>query len=203
MATIKLVLKGFCMGMANIIPGVSGGTVAFVLGIYEELIRAIKSFDLKFIRLLCSFRFKEAFAGIPCKFLGALFVGIVGAILALSKVIGDLMKDEPVLIHAFFFGLIFATIPVIARIIKDWTPGKVLSVGVTAVATYFFVGMVPFETPEAAWFIFLSGALAISTMILPGISGSFVLLLLGKYEFILMMPDEMEMIKPELIGMKL
>jgi len=180
-----LILKGVCMGVANIIPGISGGTVAFILGIYEELIRAIKSFDLKFVRLACRFRFQEAFSDIPCRFLGFLFLGMIGSIIVLSKVISRLLDTQPVLIYSFFFGLILATVPIMARIIKDWTPLKVALVGLTTLAAYFFVGMVPFTTPEAAWFIFLSGALAISTMILPGISGSFVLVLLGKYQFIL------------------
>ena len=185
MDAIKLVLKGFCIGVANIIPGISGGTIAFILGIYEELIRAIKSFDLKFIRLMCCCRFKEAFSAIPVKFLGPLLLGIASAILTLSKIFSQLLQSKPVLIYSFFFGLILATIPIMARIIKNWTPAKVVSVSLTTLVTYFFVGMVPFSTPEAAWFIFLSGALAISTMILPGISGSFVLVLLGKYQFIL------------------
>ncbi|MCK5178661.1 MAG: DUF368 domain-containing protein, partial [Candidatus Omnitrophica bacterium] len=182
---IKLVLKGFCMGAANVIPGISGGTIAFILGIYEELIRSIKAFDLKFIRLLCRFRFKEAFSAIDGKFLSAVFLGIAVAIFTLSKVISQLLHSKPVLIYSFFFGLILATIPIIARIIKKWTPAKIMAVVLTSLAGYFFVGMVPFTTPEAAWFVFLSGALAISTMILPGISGAFVLVLLGKYQFIL------------------
>lgn len=182
---IKLILKGFCMGTANVIPGISGGTIAFILGIYEKLIRTIKAFDLKFVKLICHFRFKEAFSAIDGVFLSALFLGIVIAILTLSKVISQLLSSKPILIYSFFFGLILASIPIMARIIKEWTAAKIATVLVTAVAAYFFVGMVPFTTPEAAWFIFFSGALAISTMILPGISGAFVLVLLGKYQFIL------------------
>ena len=182
---IKLILKGFCMGAANVIPGISGGTIAFILGIYEELIRSIKAFDLKFIKLLCRFRFKEAFSALDGKFLSAIFLGIAVAIFTLSKVISQLLSSKPILIYSFFFGLILASIPIIARIIKNWTTAKVMAVCLTALATYFFVGMVPFTTPEAAWFVFFSGALAISTMILPGISGAFVLVLLGKYQFIL------------------
>ena len=182
---IKIVLKGFCMGTANVIPGISGGTIAFILGIYEKLIRTIKAFDWKFIKSICRLNFKEAFSEIDVAFLSALFLGIVIAILTLSKVISQLLSSKPILIYSFFFGLILASIPIMARIIKEWTATKIATVLVTAVAAYFFVGMVPFTTPEAAWFIFLSGALAISTMILPGISGAFVLVLLGKYQFIL------------------
>ena len=185
MNTIKLILKGFCMGAANVIPGISGGTIAFILGIYERLIRSIKAFDLKFIKLLCRFRFKEAFSAIDGKFFSTLFLGVAIAIFTLSKVISQLLSSKPILIYSFFFGLILASIPIIARIIKNWTASKIVTACLTALATYFFVGMVPFTTPEAAWFVFLSGALAISTMILPGISGAFVLVLLGKYQFIL------------------
>lgn len=185
MNTIKLILKGFCMGAANVIPGISGGTIAFILGIYERLIRSIKAFDLKFIKLLCRFRFKEAFSAIDGKFFSTLFLGVAIAIFTLSKVISQLLSSKPILIYSFFFGLILASIPIIARIIKNWTASKIVTACLTALATYFIVGMVPFTTPEAAWFVFLSGALAISTMILPGISGAFVLVLLGKYQFIL------------------
>jgi len=173
------------MGAANVIPGVSGGTIAFIVGIYERLIRSIKAFDLKWLGMLCHLRFKEAFDCVDGKFLAALGAGILLAILTLSKVISQLLDSHPAYVYAFFFGLMLATIPIMARIIKVWTAGKIFSVVLTTIATYFFVGLVPFTTPEAAWFIFLSGALAISTMILPGISGAFILVLLGKYQFIL------------------
>lgn len=182
---VKLILKGFCMGTADIIPGISGGTIAFILGIYEDLIRSIKSFDLRFARLLCRFRFKEAFSAAAWQFLGAVCLGITGAILTLSKAISWLLQNKPVFIHSFFFGLILATAPIIARIIKGWTPAKVAAVVSAAAATYVLVGMVPLTTPQGAWFVFLCGAVAISAMILPGISGAFILVLLGKYAFIL------------------
>jgi len=111
---IKLVLKGFCMGTADIIPGISGGTIAFILGIYEDFILSIKSFDLAFVRLLCRLRFKEAFASVAWQFLGAICVGIIGAIFTLSKIISWLLYNKPVLIYSFFFGLICATVPIIA-----------------------------------------------------------------------------------------
>jgi len=180
-----LVLKGFGMGMADIIPGISGGTIAFLLGIYEDLIGSIKSLDLKFLQLLCRFKIKEAFSSVAWQFLAALFTGIGGAILILSKLISWLILNKPVLIYSFFFGLILATVPIIARIIKRWTFFKIIGVLLSACGTYFFVGMVPLVTPQAPWFLFISGAIAISAMILPGISGAFILVLLGKYQFIL------------------
>jgi len=182
---IKLALKGFCMGMADIIPGISGGTIAFLLGIYEDLINAIKSFDLNFVQLLFCLKIKEAFSSVAWRFLATLFAGIAGAIIILSKILSWLLMNKPILIHSFFFGLIIATVPIIARIIKNWTIAKILTVAAAAIVTYFFVGMVPLATPQALWFLFLSGAIAISAMILPGISGAFILVLLGKYQFIL------------------
>ncbi|MCK5581822.1 MAG: DUF368 domain-containing protein [Candidatus Omnitrophica bacterium] len=180
---VKLCFKGFCMGGANVIPGVSGGTIAFLFGIYEELINAIKKFDLQLVRYLCSFQFKKAFEYIPCRFLGALGGGVLLAIAILCPFLKWAFQYHPVLLNAFFFGLILATAPIIARILK-WTPKLILLGVVVTIGMYGFVGMVPVSTPDAAWFIFLCGALAIATMILPGISGSFVLLLLGKYHYI-------------------
>ena len=182
---LKIASKGFCMGVADIIPGISGGTIAFLLGIYEELIVSIKSFDITFVKLLLSFRFKEALARVAWQFLGALFFGIIGSILILSEIISWLLSNQPVLTYSFFFGLIVATVPIIARIIKQWTLSKILTVGIAAVVTYLIVGLVPMETPQSMWFLFLCGALCISAMILPGISGAFILVLLGKYQFIL------------------
>jgi len=182
---VMLFLKGFSMGMADIIPGISGGTIAFLLGIYEDLISSIKSVDLKFLQLLCRFKIKEAFSSVAWQFLGTLFIGIAGAILILSKLISWLLHNKPTLIYSFFFGLILATVPIIARIIKRWTFSKIIAVILSACATYLFVGMVPLVTSQAPWFLFLSGVIAISAMILPGISGAFILVLLGKYQFIL------------------
>jgi len=182
---ITLVLKGLGIGTADVIPGISGGTIAFLLGIYEDLISSIKSFNFNFVRLLCCFKIREAFSSVAWQFLGALLVGIASAIIILSKVIGWLLSNQPVLIYSFFFGLILATVPIIAGIVKRWTFSRILAVILSACGTYIFVGLVPLVTPEAPWFLFLCGAIAISAMILPGISGAFILVLLGKYQFIL------------------
>jgi len=173
------------MGIADIIPGISGGTIAFLLGIYEDLINAIKSFDMKFVRLLCRFQFKEALESVAWQFLGSLFFGIGIAIVVLSGIISWLLSNKPVLVHSFFFGLILATIPIIARVIQKWSLTKILMVVLSAAITYVLVGLVPLETPESLWFLFFSGAIAISAMILPGVSGAFILVLLGKYQYIL------------------
>ncbi len=197
---IKIVLKGFCMGTADVIPGVSGGTIAFLLGIYEDLIQSIRSFDLDFAKRLCKFQFKEAFAHVSWKFLGTLVFGILCAIVSFAKVITWLLAHKPILINSFFFGLIFATIFVIGRIIKQWTVSKVMAIIVSAIAMFFLVGMVPGSTPEAGWFLFFCGALAISAMILPGISGAFILVLLGKYQFILEAVHERNLMVIGIVG---
>jgi len=180
------------MGMADIIPGISGGTIALLLGIYEEFIFSIRSFDLKFVRLLCRFQFKQAFSSVAWQFLCTVLFGIAAAIFLLSKLIIWLFTNKPIFIHAFFFGLILATVLIITRIIKKWTWPKMMVVVLAAVLTYFLVGMVPLKTPETMWFLFLSGVIAISAMILPGISGAFMLVLLGKYQFILNAVDQLD-----------
>ncbi len=173
------------MGIAEIIPGISGGTIAFLLGIYENFINAIKSFNIHFFQALLRFKIREAFGMVAWRFLFALVVGMGISIILLSHAISWMIEYHPVYIFSFFFGLILATVPLIARMIEHWNPFKVIVFIGVAIATYFFVGLVPMQTPETAWFVFLCGAIAISAMILPGISGSFVLLLLGKYHYVL------------------
>lgn len=181
----KLSLKGFCMGIADVIPGISGGTIAFMLEIYEDLIKSIRSFDLQFVKLLLRGKFKEASAAVAWRFLCAVVFGIACAILIFSRVVTWLMEHHPVLLNAFFFGLILATVPIVAQAMKKWDASKIIALVLSSIGTFYFVQLVPVQTPETWWFIFLSGALAICAMILPGISGAFLLLLLGKYQFIL------------------
>ncbi len=182
---MKLSLKGFCMGIADVIPGISGGTIAFMLEIYEDLIKAIRSFDMEFIKYLLQGKFKEASRSVAWRFLGALLFGIACAILLFSKVVSWLMVHYPMYLNAFFFGLILATVPIIAKVMKKWDSVKLTALVLSSIGTFYFVQLVPVKTPETWWFIFLSGALAICAMILPGISGAFILLLLGKYQFML------------------
>ena len=182
---LGIVLRGFLMGASDVVPGVSGGTMAFILGIYEELINAIKSVDLTFIKLILTFKFKEAFNILPWKFLASVFIGILLAIFSLARLLEWLLENKPVLLWSFFFGLVVASIIMVARRISRWTA---LTLGVSlivALGAYWLVGLVPTETPTDWWFVFLSGVIAICAMILPGISGSFILVLLGKYEYIL------------------
>ena len=187
---LSVALRGMCMGAADVVPGVSGGTMAFILGIYQELIEAVRSINAGFIRNLLSFRIKEAMALIPWKFLGSLVLGILFAVFSLARMLAWLLLNQPVFIWSFFFGLILASILTVGRNLERWNPSAMLWTAFGTTGAYFLVGMAPVNTPEAPWFLFLSGAVAICAMILPGISGSFILVLLGKYHFVLAAVNE-------------
>jgi putative membrane protein len=182
---LRLFLSGFGMGMADVVPGVSGGTIAFIVGIYEELIQSINSIGLDFFRNLFRFRLRQAFDTPYWRFLITVGAGIITAILTFARALIWGMEHYPVLIWSFFFGLVLASVFVVAKRMKQWTAGKVAIAIFSAAAAYLLFGMMPVETPTSAWFIFLSGAVSITAMILPGISGAFILLILGKYEYLL------------------
>lgn len=173
------------MGAADVVPGVSGGTIAFITGVYEELLDSIKSVNITSIKVL----FKEGpisfWKAVNGNFLLALLTGIIISVVSLARVLKYILAEHPVLIWSFFFGLIVASAVLIAKKITKWSIPTIISVSVGVAIAYYITVVSPSETPEAYWFIFLSGALAICAMILPGISGSFILLLLGKYEFVL------------------
>lgn len=180
-----LTLKGFCMGAADVVPGVSGGTIAFITGIYEELLQAVRSFDLYFLKLATTLKIRNAMQHASWRFLTALVLGILAAVFTLAKILSWLLQHYPVLIWSFFFGLILASALTIGRSTRHWKTTHTLWMAVGTVGAYFLVGLVPVSTPDTIWFLFMSGAVAICAMILPGISGSFILVLLGKYEYIL------------------
>jgi len=184
-AYLGLTMKGFCMGASDVIPGVSGGTMAFILGIYQELIKSIKSFDLIFLRLLFSLKVKDALDHVSWQFLMAIGFGILTAIFTLARILAWLLENQPVFIWSFFFGLIVASLFTVSKHLAKWTPSIVIWIGLGALCTYLLVGMVPTKTPDTVWFLFMSGAIAICAMILPGISGAFILVLLGKYHYVL------------------
>lgn len=178
--------RGFAMGSADVIPGVSGGTMALILGIYERLIGAIRTLARPaFWRPLARGRFGEAFRAADLGFLLSVLAGILLAVFSLAQALEWALRDQPVFVWSFFFGLILASIAVVARRIAHWTVVLVLAAAAGAAAAYFLVGAVPVQTPDTWWFVFISGVVAICAMILPGISGAFILVLLGKYEFIL------------------
>jgi len=173
------------MGVAEIIPGISGGTIAFILGIFEDLVQSIRSADLECLRLLIRFKIKDAINHISWRFILAVASGSVAAILSLSHLISWLLVNKPVFIHAFFFGLILATIPIIVRIIPTWNMMKASLVVFVSILVYYLTQFSPATTPETLWFVFLSGAICICAWIMPGISGAFILVILGKYHYIL------------------
>ena len=187
---VVLAAKGFCMGAADVVPGVSGGTMAFILGIYEELLNAIKSFDFKSLRYLVTFRMGTFFEKISWQFLLSLGLGILTAIFTLSKFLAWLLENEPVLIWSFFLGLILASVVTVSKRVDQWKLSRWVSLLCGLVGIYIIVGLVPVSTPDELWFLFVSGAVAICTMILPGISGSFILVLMGKYQFVLQAVNE-------------
>ena len=183
-AAAVLSLKGLCMGTADIIPGVSGGTMALITGIYHQLLQAIKSVDTRMAAKLLRFDIKGALATLHLRFLLALFLGIGAAIVSLARLVNHLLHAHPVFIWSLFFGLIAASVIVVSRYVTKWSPKTGASFCVGGVLAWLIVNAVPVSTPETAGFIFFSGLVAICAMILPGISGAFILLILGKYEFI-------------------
>ena len=180
-----LMLKGMGMGAADVVPGVSGGTIAFIVGIYDELINSIKSINLQSLKLLFTFKFKEFWKAVNGNFLFSLFAGIAISVFSLAKLITYLLVAHPILVWAFFFGLVLASTWFVAKDIEGWNWKTVLSFIIGAVIAYYITVVTPAETPTNLLFIFLCGAIAICAMILPGISGSFILVLLGKYHYIM------------------
>lgn len=185
MNRIFLFLKGMAMGAADVVPGVSGGTIAFITGIYEELLNSIKSISGHTFTVLFKEGLPAAWRQINGTFLIILLAGIATSVLSLAKGLNHLLETQPVLIWSFFFGLIVASAWLIGKSVKKWQAGTVAALLVGLGIAYYITVATPAQTSEAYWFVFLSGALAICAMILPGISGSFILLLLGKYKFII------------------
>jgi len=173
------------MGVANVIPGVSGGTMALILGIYEELINAIRSINLKFLRLITILNIKEALSSVPWPFLLPVGLGVLLATFSLAEVLSWLLGRYPVIVWSFFFGLIVSSVITVSRVIKQWRIPTIVAIAVGTITAYFLFGVIPVSTPNAPWFIFVSGFIAICAMILPGISGAYILVLLGKYHYIL------------------
>lgn len=182
---LLLYLKGVSMGGADVIPGVSGGTIAFISGIYDELIHSLKSFDATAFRLLFQFKIIEFWKKVNGNFLAAVLAGILTSLLSLAKLMTYCLEHYPIQIWSFFFGLILVSSPLILRDIKKWNFMTVVFGLLGIVIAYFITIITPTETPTNLLFIFFCGALAICAMILPGISGAFILLLIGKYEYMI------------------
>jgi putative membrane protein len=174
------------MGAADVVPGVSGGTIAFISGIYEELLNSISSFKFSLINVLKHEGIKVVWKKINGSFLLALFIGICFSVLSLAKLIENLLENHPILIWSFFFGLVLASIIYIAKQIKLWNIKCYLYLIFGLIFAYYITTLNPVITQNSSpWFLFLAGMIAICAMILPGISGSFILVLLGAYKPIL------------------
>jgi len=182
---LVLTLKGMGMGAADVVPGVSGGTIAFITEIYEELVNSIKSINLESVRKLFKGDVATFWRSINGNFLAAVFLGIMISIFSLARLLEHLLHQAPILVWSFFFGLIVASAIYIAGKVQRWKVNKIIALLVGAAIAYSITILTPAQTPETWWFLFLSGALAICAMILPGISGAFILLLLGKYQFVI------------------
>lgn len=172
------------MGSADIVPGVSGGTIALIMGIYEKLIDAIQSVNLQVILSLLKFDIKKALEIVHIRFLVSLLLGIATAIISLTHLIHYFLDNHPVHLWSFFLGLIIASALAISKNIPKWSLMEILGVGLGILAGYLITGLIPVQTPETWWFVLFSGMLAICAMILPGISGAFILLILGKYQYV-------------------
>lgn len=182
---IIVAVKGACMGAADVIPGVSGGTIAFIMGIYDDFVSSLASINSEALKLLFTGKFKAFWKHINGSFLLSLAIGIGFSVVALAGLMQYLLEWHPIQTWSFFFGLIVASSIFILRGISGWKLREVLFLIFGAILGVVICTLSPTQTPDAYWFIFLSGALAICAMILPGISGSFILLILGKYQFIM------------------
>ena len=182
---IIVAVKGACMGAADVIPGVSGGTIAFIMGIYDEFVGSIAKVDASAVKMLLSGRIKDFWKHINGNFLVSLIAGIGISVVALAGLMQTLLTNFPIQTWAFFFGLIVASSMFILRGISGWRFKDFIMLALGLVLGVTVCTLSPTQTPDALWFIFLSGAIAICAMILPGISGSFILLILGKYQYIM------------------
>ena len=173
------------MGAADVVPGVSGGTIAFISGIYQELIDSINNVNLSVLKTLKKDGLKAAWEQVNGSFLLALLSGIGISILTFSKVITHLLETQPILVWSFFFGLIIASITLIWKEITSWKLVDILFLLIGITISYYITIARPVSSPDSYWYLFLSGFIAIIAMILPGISGAFILLLMGSYETVI------------------
>lgn len=191
------------MGAANVIPGVSGGTIAFITNIYEDLINSLKAFDTKAIRLLLSFKIKQFADHVNLQFLFVLFAGVFLSILSLGKILSFLFDNYPVYVWAFFFGLILASIYFVGKTISKWNASTVLALLAGVVIAVVITYLNPASRNESTLYLFLCGIVAMASMLLPGLSGSFVLILMGNYQLIFLeaVPDlNLRILIPVVLG---
>lgn len=182
---ILVSVRGLAMGAADVVPGVSGGTIAFITGIYQELIESLNNINLSAIRVLFKEGIKPFWKHINGTFFLFLFGGIIISILSLAKGVDFLLENHPVLLWSFFFGLIVASVWMVGKSIKSWNIPVIIALLVGTGIAFYISSIQSVADVNAKWYIVLSGAIAICAMILPGISGSFILVLLGSYQIVI------------------
>ncbi len=187
---IIITLKGMAMGAADVVPGVSGGTIAFISGIYEELITSINNIKFSLLKSLFKQKFSITWKKINGSFLLSLLIGIIISILSLAKAIKWLLENQPILLWSFFFGLVLASIIFIGKQIKRWNAITIIALLLGAIVAFYITTLPPMSNTQNSIFLFFAGALAICAMILPGVSGAFILVLLGAYKTLLDAVDE-------------
>jgi len=188
-------LKGMAMGAADIVPGVSGGSIALISGIYQELLNSINSFSIPNLKLVRQLEIKAFYKAVNGSFLLSLLLGVLMSIFVLSSFITYLLKNHPIPLWSFFTGLILVSAFIILKEIKRWHLGVFFAVVIGTSLAWWVTNLPPTSTPNAIWFTFVSGAIAICAMILPGISGSFILLIMGQYEAILQAVNDKNFVK--------
>ncbi len=201
--TLLLFFKGLAMGAANVIPGVSGGTIAFVTGIYEEFIESLKSFDLAALRLASRLRIRELSRHLNLPFLIPLFLGVAASLFSLGKLLDWLFNSYPVLVWSFFFGLIFASVYYVSKNVRQRSPATIIAFTAGVVAALALAFLKPASENDAFLYLVACGAVAMCSMILPGLSGSFVLILMGNYQLVVLqaLPGlDLRIIVPVAIG---
>jgi len=182
---ILLYIKGLAMGAVDIVPGVSGGTIAFITGIYEDLLNSLRSFTPKNFKLVFLGKLKAFWEAVNGNFLLVLVLGIGTSVFSVSKVVLYVLENYPIITWSFFFGLVLISTFSILRTIRKFIMPMFICFGVGALIAYLVTVMTPAQTPDALWFIFICGMVAICALLLPGTSGAFMLLIMGKYQYIL------------------
>jgi putative membrane protein len=180
-----LFIKGMSMGIANVIPGVSGGTIALITGIYEDLINSLKSFDTKSLRLITSIDILGFIKHTNLYFLLAVFGGSIVSVFSIASLFKYLFAEYPILIWAFFFGLIIASIYFVGKRISKWNTTTIFSLAIGTLVAISLSFMTPASENDNLFFVFICGIIGISGMMLPGLSGSFILILMGNYELLM------------------
>lgn len=196
-------LKGIAMGVANVIPGVSGGTIALITGIFERLINAIKSFNLQAIKLLFTGKFKAFAKHLDLGFLFSVFLGVAIAILSIARLFEYLFENYPVYIWSFFFGLVLASVYFVGKQVKKWALTSIIAFAIGTTVAVLISVITPATENEAIWYVAICGVIAACSMILPGLSGSFVLILMGNYQLIMIDAVNklrLEILLPTVIG---